>query len=325
MSDVLTIGAPLLDYVIPISESFLSTIPGEKGGMEIIDLETMKQLLLYAGDPAKEAIGGSAANVAKTLARLGTQTSFVGKVGHDAAGKRFVKALEKVGVKSYCTESTLPTGHVMCLITEDSLRTCRSYLGASQEITPHDLKAEYFKDIKHLHLEGYTFLRDKLTEKAMDLAKTAGAQISLDLGSFEVVQEHRDRILSLIKNYVNILFANEQEATALTDLEADLSCAFLKEFCDIAIVFLGENGCLLGSQNQKPQLIPAFKVKAVDTTGAGDCFAAGFIHAYLQNKSLESCAKLGAFAAAEVVQIFGTDLPYQSWKQIQAFEKTLLP
>lgn len=319
----LAIGAALLDSVIPVSDSFLASVSGKKGGMETIDKDELQHLLLYGGIPVKETVGGSAANVAKTLGRLGTCSGFIGKIGDDPAGKRFIKGLQAMETIPLCTVGHLPTGHVICLITKDTLRTCRSYLGASQELKPMDLDPKNFTGVKLVHIEGYTLLTPNLTEEAIRRSKESGALISFDLGSFEIVQQHRVRLLKALKN-VNILFGNEQEAQALTGHDqASASCNYLKEICGIAVIFIGDKGCFLGQRGSPVKHISARQVVAVDTTGAGDFFAGGFIHAYLKGKSLEPCAQLGAFTASEVVKVFGTDLPNHMWDDIRAFANNI--
>lgn len=314
--NVLLIGAPLVDLIYTVSESFLHSLSGEKGGMEIINEEEFRLLLQKAGTPESQSLGGSAANVAKALAQLGTRSSFSGKLGKDKAGEFFADSLHSLHIQSFCTFAEKPTGHVFCFVTPDTLRTCRSFLGASKEFHISDIHSNYFQNQSILHLEGYNLLKPGLTEYVIQLAKQNGSLISFDLGSFEIVKHHRALLEKLLPQ-IDILFGNEEEAKSLTHAEAEESCRILKERVKIAIVFQGDKGCMIGESGKDVLQIPAFKVNAKDTTGAGDFFAGAFIDAFLRNCSIEKCATLGAFCAAEVVQIFGTDLPQSAWQKIR--------
>lgn len=315
---VLLIGAPLLDLIFLVSENFVSALPGKKGGMELIDQEQYHYLLLKAGIPEKQAAGGSAANVAKTLAKLGTSTSFCGMLGNDKGGKFFEESFKKLKISSLCKIAHKPTGHVFCFVTPDALRTCRSFLGASEEYLPSDLQSSYFHNKCIVHVEGYSLLKPGLIEKALQLAKEHKALFSFDLGSFEIVERNKNLLENLLP-HIDLLFGNEQEANSLTNHGAEESCRLLKEKVKVAIVFQGEHGCWAGQTGKEVIHIPAYKVKATDTTGAGDVFAGAFIHWLLKGKSLQECAAFGAFSAAEAVTNYGTDLPDTSWERILAF------
>lgn len=321
--DVLLIGAPLWDITVQVTESFLDLLSGKKYGMETISESELDSLLTLSGIPRSETVGGSSANVAKTLAHLGTKTAFLGKVGKDLSGKKFIQSLEEIGVISLCKETEGKTGHVLCFVSKDGLRTCRSHLGASEKLNFYDVDPKYFKGIKWFHLEGYSLLKKDFTEKTLKLAKEAHALISFDLGSFEVVRNHKEEILHLIKEYIDIVFGNNLEVEALLNLPPKEACHYLKEFCKVSVVFEGEKGTFVGEKGKKVFHVPAFKVKALDTTGAGDFFAGAFIHSLLNERSLQFCAAVGSFAAAEVVKIFGTDLPESSWIAIKDFMQSL--
>lgn len=314
--NALLIGAPLLDLIYSVGENFIHSLSGKKGGMEIINDDEYRLLLLKAGTPEIQSLGGSAVNVAKVMAQLGTKSSFAGKLGKDQAGEFFADSLKKMQIRSFCTFTEKPTGHVFCFVTPDTLRTCRSYLGASEEFHISDIHSDYFKKQSILHLEGYNLLKPGLTEYAIQLAKKNGNLVSFDLGSFEIVKHHLSLIEKLLPQ-IDILFGNEEEAHALTHANAEESCSILKELVKIAIVFQGKNGCMIGETGKNALQIPAFKVKAKDTTGAGDFFAGAFLDAFLRNCPIEKCAELGAYCAAEVVQIFGTDLPETAWQKIK--------
>lgn len=308
--DVLAIGAPLIDSIINVEDSFLNQIPGKKGGMELIQEDLLKSLLAKVNIPYKHSIGGSAANVAKSLAKLGTSTAFIGKTGDDLLARAFDKGLEAAKVVSLCSKGQAPTGQALCFVTPDSNRTCRTFVGASNELQASELKSQYFRQAKLVHLEGYRLLIPNLVEKALERAKQAKALATLDLGSFEVAAVAKERLKTFD---LDLIFANEREAYFLTQKKPKESANFLLSIAKVAIITEGSKGCFVASRSEKPFHIPAFPVCAIDTTGAGDLFTAGFIHAYLKNEPLRECAELGARLASEVVQIYGTNLPDDVW------------
>ena len=179
-----------------------------------------------------------------------------------------------------------------------------------------DLKREFFEGVKLVHIEGYTLLRGDLTLKAMEMAKQAGAKVSFDLASFELAGSFKKEIIDMLTHHVDILFANADETRSLTGLTPDQGCSMLKDLCDIAVVSLNKDGCLIGHGPEVMHCI-AYPVEPLDTTGAGDLFAAGFLHGYLTGQSLPRCAHYGALTAAEVVQVFGAEIPDETWQHLR--------
>lgn len=306
MYNILGIANPMLDYIVHISDEALNFT---KGGMEPISLDEFKA-------NGKISAGGSATNVIKALANLGEKCALTGKMGSDKEADQFLHNIERHGITPLYLRSPTPTGKVICLVTPDGERTMRAYLGASQEMGPTDLDPQIFHGVSLVHIEGHALLSPGLTEEAMRLAKEAGAKVSFDLANFEMVQEKKNLILSLLQ-HVDIVFANEKESFALTGLDPKKSCAFLKQYCEIAVVSCGKKGCIVAD---KSELFchPAFIVEnPVDTTGAGDLFAGGFLYGYLHNKSLKECARIGNLLGAAVVQIDGAEIPPETWDQLK--------
>ena len=192
-------------------------------------------------------------------------------------------------------------------------------MGASQDIHLDQITPELFKDVKLVHIEGYSLLQGVLPEKVMQLAKAAGAKISFDLASFELVEQFKERILFLLSDFVDIAFANENEIQTLTGLGGEKGCQYLKDICETAVVKQSSKGVWVG---QRTSLIhqPALEVQVVDSTGAGDLFASGFLGAYLVGKSLKECAAFGNLIGAAAVQVHGTEIPQEKWDQ---FKKAL--
>lgn len=316
--EVIGLGAPFIDHILKVSDNFLEKIPGAKGGMEPVDYDTFLQILESSGCGSSATVtsGGSSANTIRGLAELGHPCALVGKIGSDSAGNFFLESLARLGVTSFLLPTPTPTGQVLCLVTPDGQRTCRDFLGASLEMQADDLHPSLFARVKLAHIEGYTLMNDSLTQRGMAYAQAAGAKISFDLASFELVEKYKFRLITLLKTYVDILFANTDEARALTGKGPEEACALLKDLCDTVVVTTGEKGCWVG-QGDLLLHCPAFPVKPFDTTGAGDLFSAGFLHGYLRRQGLEDCARYGALVAAEVVQIDGAEIPEETWKKLR--------
>lgn len=315
--DCLGIGALLADQIVHVPEELLSKLPGKKGGMETVDYQGLTDLLRLTKPSYPLFPGGSCANVIRSLAHLGRKCALLGKIGDDEIGHSLLDNLQALGIKTMYLKSSTPTGQVVSLVTPDGERTCRSYLGAHQEISCEDLLPDQFENVKIVHIEGYTLLYSGLTECAMRYAKNAGAKISFDLASFEIVEAYKSHILELLSQYVDICFANELEAHLLTGQGLEEGCAELKNFCPLAVVSMGKNGCWVGHRDTVVHC-PAYPVKhPLDTTGAGDLFTAGFLHGYLSGKPFEVCADYGALLGAAVVQVQGTILPEEQWKQLR--------
>jgi sugar/nucleoside kinase (ribokinase family) len=313
---VLGIGSPIIDLVLFVDDPFLIEISAHKGGMEIIDYHTLHRILEKSGQSPVPISGGSCSNTLKGLAHLGQTCSMIGRIGKDSLGQHFEQTMHSLQIRTHFSSSKTPTGQAACLITPDGERTFRTYVGAGAELRGKDLDPNLFKGVQLVHIEGYTLLCEDLTEKAMSLAKEADAKVSFDLASFELAESHREPIIDLLTKYVDVVFANELETLTLTGLFAERGCAVLKDICETVVVLQGDKGCWIG---RGPVQIhcPAFPVNPIDTTGAGDTFASGFLHGYLQRAPLEECARFGAVAAREVVQVLGTEIPKEIWDRIK--------
>jgi len=313
--EVLGIGAPVVDHIIPVDSHFLDNLPGTKRGMIPVDYAMLTKIICDAKVKPKTFLGGSGANTIRGLAKFGYRCAFTGKIGQDSASKLFLQNLQELNIVPLLSYSNTPMAQVVCLISERGERTMRSFLGASKEMKPEDLKPEMFKGVHLVHIEGYQMLYENVVQRTMELAKAAGAKVSFDLGSFEVVEKHKKQIIGLLGRYVDVLFANEDETYALTKLAPEPACSILRDICDTVVVLMGVKGCWVGSGEKQIQC-PAYPVEPLDTTGAGDMFASGFLHGYLKGKSLEESAHYGALAGAAVVQVHGTELPSTLWSEL---------
>ncbi len=319
---ILAAGSALMDSVCFTGETFLREhIRGEKGGWEELELSSFQALL-----PAAEAHcriqqtpGGAAANTAFGLMELGIPTAFLGKLGMDDAGEQFIKRYAEAGgdpapVKR---DETYPTGHCLCFITPDSERTMRTYPGAAVRLTPEEITDADFQGITHVLTEGYFLFRMPVLEKIFSLAEKYKCPVIMDLSSFEIVRKFRDILPELLKKHVAVVCVNRDEAAAFSGGKSpEDSLEQLSRYVPLAIVKLGKEGALI-RENGRTVHIPAEKVNAADTTGAGDLWLAGFLAGYLTGKSHEQSGRTAAAVAAEVVQVTGAHIPPERWEVLR--------
>lgn len=316
--EVLGVGTPILDLFIHVDHAFLELIEGEKGGAKTVDYETFCQILKESNQNPLYAMGGSAANTIKGLANLGRKCAFAGKIGNDDAGKVFLKEMALLNITPHLLQTNIPTAQVVSLISPDRERTMRSFLGSHNELQPENIQPEVIKNASLVHIEGYLLSYGSVVETVMKLAKGAGAKISFNLGSFEITNYHKKLIIDLVAKYVDILFVNEMEGRALTHLDPEKGCDLLKDLCETAVVTMGKEGCWAGRGTEKA-FEPAYLVdNVVDTTGAGDLYASGFLHGYLSQKSLSECARSGNLVAAGVLHNYGVSITPEKWQEIKA-------
>lgn len=314
--EILGLGSAFIDYILKINEEELEEMKYEKGTWGPIEYSSLQKILKDKDENLINTTGGgSSANVIKGLAKLGQRCAVLGKVGPDDKGSLYLKCLQNIQISTYLQEGTLPTGQALCFVTPDGQRTMRTYFGSSHDSSEITIDPNIFKNIKLFHLEGYQLQNPKLFKEALELAKKNGAKISLDLSSAGIVKQYKDDLLNLLPKYIDIVFANEAEAFELTHLYAQEACDFLATFCDVVVVTMGEKGCWAKSGKIK-FYTPAIDVKAVDTTGAGDLFASGFLHGYLNNENLQKCTWIGSYVASKVVQHYGAEIPESVWKEI---------
>lgn len=317
MQKILGIGNALVDIMAILdNDQHLSTLGLPKGSMQLVDEATQRAILTkvkkYIRD---ERAGGSAANTIHGIARLGGTASFMGKVGNDAHGQLFRTDLEKSGIEALLPVSASPTGKAAALVSPDSQRTFATFLGAAAEIGADDITPDVFNGISLVHLEGYLLFNHRLIEKAAKQAKAAGCLVSLDLASYNVVELNREFLLDLIRNYADIVFANEDEARALTGAEPREALDIIAEMCPFAIVKVGEKGSFIqtGGHVTEVGIIPC---KPVDTTGAGDLYAGGFLFGYTQGWDMAKCGRAGALLAGKVIEQIGPKIPEAVWDSI---------
>ncbi|MBK1666264.1 adenosine kinase [Rhodospirillum rubrum] len=308
--DVAGIGNAIVDVLSHADDAFLATNGVPKGSMTLID-EARAEVLYASMGPGIEASGGSAANTMAGLASLGARTAFIGKVRDDALGAIFRHDITSIGVSFPTAPLTEGPSTARCLIlvTPDAERTMNTYLGACTQLAPDDIDAEVIADSAITYIEGY--LWDQPAAKTAILqaaaqARKAGRKVALSLSDSFCVDRHRDTFLELVDNHVDILLANEHEVMALFgSADLDQATAALRGRCALAVVTRSAKGCRIVSAESVID-VPAETVDhLVDTTGAGDQFAAGFLFGLCRGYEPKLCARIGAIAAAEVVSHFG--------------------
>ena len=308
--DVTAIGNAIVDVVTAADEDFLTDHGIDKGAMTLIDAEQLQSLLPKTHE-ATIISGGSAANTIVGFSMLGGSGAYIGKVKNDAAGDAFKSDLKDLGV-SYTTTSTSSgpaTAQCLVFVTKDAQRSMATYLGACVSLEPRDIDAKMIEASKVIYLEGYLWDPPKAKEaikKAIELAHSTNCKVALSLSDAFCVNRYRTEFLDLVSNQVDILFANESEIISL--YQADNINGALDAFPDngvIAAITLGEKGSII-KRSEERWIIPAQKApKIVDTTGAGDLYAAGFLYAFINNYTMDNCGKLGGLVASEIIQQYG--------------------
>lgn len=315
---VLGLGNALVDIMTLLEdESLLNDFNLPKGSMQLVD--KVKSDEVVAGTKHLKtslAAGGSAANTINGLAKLGASTGFIGKIGPDEMGKIFSDDMKRSGIVPNLIQSSTESGRAVALISPDSERTFATYLGASVELSDIDLNQTQFKGFDYLHIEGYLVQNHALIEKALQLAKAEGLQVSLDLASYNVVEENLAFLQDMSKKYVDILFANEEEARAFTGEEdPEKALDVIAEYVDIAIVKVGKNGSFIKKDGQKIK-VGVIEAKSIDTTGAGDLYAGGFIFGLMQGLSLAQAGEIGSVLSGNVIEVIGAKMDEERWSKI---------
>lgn len=317
MKKVLGLGNALTDILLQVNEEDLRELGLPKGSMNLISLEqAMLIQQRFLNVRRRLVAGGSASNTVAAITRLGGRAAFIGKIGSDEVGEFYREDLKKNGVKPILFSSEKMSGSSIVLITPDGERTFATYLGASADLRPDDIQKEAFLGYDIFHIEGYMVQDHELIEKAIRLAKETGCIISLDLASYNVVNENHRFLTGLIAKYVDIVFANEDESFAYTSLNPVESVVKISEQCDIAVVKVGKKGSYV-RQGDNMCHIGAITTSCTDSTGAGDLYAGGFLHALSDGFDLRRCAEIGTLAAGRVVEIIGTKLSDETWDEIR--------
>ncbi len=315
---VLCLGNALVDIITQLeSDSILETLNLPKGSMQLVDSDVSK-MVQNATSALKSSLqtGGSAANTANGIANLGVGSAFIGMVGEDKLGEFYINDMVENSIEPrFFKSKTTSTGCAVALVSKDGERTFATYLGAAIELKAELLSKELFQGYDYFHIEGYLIVNNDLSRKAIELAKQEGLKVSIDFASYNVVEENLDFLKEICKS-VDIIFANEQEAKAFTNKEAEDSLEEISQICEIAVVKIGKKGSLIKSGDKKV-IIGKRERACVDTTGAGDMYAAGFLAGLCLGRDLEVCGQMGSILASEVIEVYGAKMDSVTWDRIK--------
>jgi len=308
--DVIALGNAIVDVLGRADDAFLESHGLTKGGMALIDADQAEKLYGELSDTV-ECSGGSAANTIAGLASLGTNVAYSGKVAKDALGDSFRKDMQDMGVHfdTAADDGGKPTARCIILVTPDAQRTMNTFLGACIDLTTDDVDVDMVKDSKVVYLEGYLWDPDHAKaafRKAMTAAHEAGREVAFTLSDGFCVERHREEFKALVEDEIDILFANEHEIMSLYQVETfDEALQQVQGKCKVAALTRSEKGAVIISKDEVHVIDAAPVDNVVDTTGAGDLYAAGFLYGYTQGKDLATCGKMGGVAAAEIISHFG--------------------
>lgn len=326
MDKIIGMGNALVDVLVRIDDdSLLEKLHLPKGSMQLIQEDTLSEIRKYtSGMKIHRSTGGSAGNTVCALAALGANPGFIGKVGQDETGAFFGDTLRQRGVNALLATCDLPSGIASTFISTDGERTFVTYLGAAATLRAEDLSRKMFAGYNYLYIEGYLLQDHDLMLRAVQLAKEEGLQVCLDMASYNVVEAERDFFDQLIVKYVDIVFANESEALAYTGKAPHEALEEIASKCSIAVVKTGKEGSLVKKGTEVIQLLSCPVDNVLDTTGAGDFYAAGFMYGLTCGYSLEKCVQISTILATAVIQEVGTTLPAKKWDEIKLNIESLL-
>jgi len=320
--DLIGVGNPIMDLLAHVEDSFLTAhVPGDKGGMVLVDDADIVALVQKVSGNVATMPGGAVANATLGATRLGLRTTYLGKIGGDITAEHYFENFTAAGGDgSRFKRAMLPNGRCLSLVTPDGQRTLRTHLGAAMTLSPAEITQADFAGARHALIEGYLLFNPALADHVIRTARTAGCTISIDLASFEVVNAARDWIFAQLREGVDVVFANEDEAVALFQRK-DAYENFAREiaaFGGIAAVKMGKDGAWIAKGKDLHRVDPVHATRVVDTTGAGDSWAAGFLYGWLRGSSLTAAGTIGSILGAETVQHLGAAIPETFWPHIRA-------
>lgn len=323
MKKVLGMGNALVDILIKLeNDNVLATYDLPKGSMQLVDRLKAERILAGTEDLDKTiASGGSAANTIHGLAALGVGTGFLGTIGKDHWGELFEQDIKSNNIEPKLIYSNTESGRAIALVSKDSERTFATFLGAAVELSADNIDKEIFGGYNYLHIEGYLVQNKDLIRKAVILAKQLGLIVSLDLASYNVVEDNLDMLRELVKNNVDILFANEEEAKVFTGKEPGAAIFDIAKDVEIAVVKLGKNGSIIKRGNEFTE-VGVIKADSIDTTGAGDLYASGFLYGLINGMTLKRSGEIGALLSGRVIEIIGPKPDKSMWDEIRKLIKS---
>lgn len=319
MKRVIGIGNALTDMLVNLSsDEVLTRYNIARGSMSLVDSKLQSEVSkAVAGRPYSLSLGGSADNTIRAMARLGAEVGFIGKVGRDTTGDFFEQALSNLGIQPVIFRGENRSGKCVSLISPDGERTMLTHLGAALELHADEISEQVFTGYDCLYIEGYLVQDHTLISSVARKAKQCGLKVAIDLASFNVVAENIDFLRELVREYVDIVFANEDEAKTFSgESEPINALQYISEMCSLAVVKIGMKGALIKQGEQVVHVGIMAAAKRVDTTGAGDFYAAGFLYGLTLGLDLRQCGTIGAVTAGKVIEIVGTTLSDEAWEDI---------
>ena len=306
--DVFGIGSPLMDLLVEAEDHDLNQLGLAKGCFHSISEEDSQRLLSRIPPEAVTmCAGGSAANTLYGVAMLGGNVVFCGRIGSDSHGENYQQEMLAGGVNTRLARSPGLTGHAITLVTPDGERTFAVHLGAALDLEEQDILLEELQQSRILHIEGYLFEDHRLKKTslyAMQFAKEHGVRVSIDLGDPGIVRRNKVAITEILDKYGDLVFANEEEAKELVGLDAREALQSIAELVEVAVIKVGRNGSYIRDRNGTYE-IPSYEAKVVDTTGAGDLFAAGLLYGRCCECDLKTSGRIGSYLGARVVEGLG--------------------
>lgn len=317
INSVVGMGNALVDVInILDDDGLLAEFGLPRGSMTLVDAELSAKIFEATRLNRRQiTTGGSVANTIHSLSKLGVECGYIGKIGRDELGVAFRREFDEKKIKTFLIEDDIETGRVMAMVSPDSERTMATYLGAASDLKAEELSSEMFEGFSVSYIEGYLVQDHRLIETAMNLARATGSKTAIDLSSYNVVEQNLDFLKNLIKNKTDIVFANEEEARSFTGKDPDEALDEIASMCEIAVVKLGKNGSLIKRGDEKVK-VDAIKVRAIDTTGAGDGYAAGFFYGLTKGLSLEKCGQIASLVSGKIVEVTGAKVPEYKWPRI---------
>ncbi|HDR88931.1 MAG TPA: adenosine kinase [Bacteroidetes bacterium] len=324
MKKIIGIGNALVDILIRLEDELLLEEFGiPKASMQLVDRELSARILRAAkGMDITMASGGSAANTIHGLARLGVETGYIGCTGRDTYGEFFRKDMGIHGIRTVLLEGSQETGRAVVLVTPDSERTFATFLGSAVDLKAADIRPKYFEGYDLLYLEGYLVQNYALVEEVVHVSREKGLKTCIDLASYNVVEANREFLQDLINSGVDMVFANEEEAMALTGGTAAETAEWLAARCELAVIKMGPHGSVIRSGKENIR-IGITEARVIDTTGAGDLYASGFLYGLVQGLSLTRCGAIGAMLASKIIEQVGTKMEEEHWEDVR--QKIRLP
>lgn len=316
---VVGVGSALVDILAKESDEFLNGISDIKGGMTLVDNDFIDSVTQKLTQKPSIVPGGAACNTIIGIAKLSGESRFVAKIGSDDMGKFFESNLQQNNVTLALSRSSSPNGKVLSIITPDAQRSMFTCLSAASELSPEDMLDERFKDAAIVLVEAYLLYNSPSPViSAIKAAKKAGALVAMDLSSFTVVEDFKDQLDSEIIEDIDILIANEDEAHAFTGYrDEDKAIASLSEKTLISVLKVGKKGSYISYQGNITRIQPKGTGDALDTTGAGDLWASGFLFGLVNGFSFEKCGEIASACGYEVCQVVGANIPEDGWDRIK--------